>query len=182
MEEIEVPLEKVQEHIHETAHHSHDNLNSRIALLSALVAAVAAVAALLAGYHSNEAMISQIKASDSWSYYQAKGIKASVLQGKTQLLTEMGKTVSEQDQKKLEDYKTDQEEISKKAQEFEHASEHHLHTHEAFARSVTLFQVAIAIAAITMLTRRRRFLFVSLGFSAIGLVFFVQALLSHFSH
>ena len=75
MEEIEVPLEKTQEHIQETAHHSQDKWVGKIALFSAVVAVVAvvaAVAALMAGHHSNEAMITQIKASDSWSYYQAK--------------------------------------------------------------------------------------------------------------
>ena len=40
------------------------------------------------------------------------------------------------------------------------------HQHEVFARSVTMFQIAIAIAAISALTKKRRFWFVSLVFGA----------------
>ncbi len=177
MEEIEVPLEQAQEHIHHAAHEAKENWISKVALISALVAVVAAIAALLAGHHSNEAMITQIKASDSWSFYQAKGVKASVLQTKIQIISELGKPTSTKDEEKLNDYKKEQDEISEKAKEFEHESEHHLKIHETMARSVTLFQVAIAISAITVLTRRKKFLFVSLGFSLVGLVIFIQALL-----
>ena len=177
MEEIEVPLEKTQEHIQETAHHSQDKWVGKIALFSAVVAVVAAVAALMAGHHSNEAMITQIKASDSWSYYQAKSIKSSVLSAKNELLTGLGKTISEKDQEKIAEYKKEQDEISEKAKELEKESEHHLRIHEVMARAVTLFQVAIAIAAITVLTRKRRFFFVSLAFSLVALGFFIQALL-----
>ena len=57
-----------------------------VALSSALLAGFAAVAALLAGHNANEAMLDQIKAADSWNYYQAKGIKAAVLSSKLELL------------------------------------------------------------------------------------------------
>ncbi len=177
MEEIEVPLEQAQEHIHHAAHEAKENWIGKVALISALVAVVAAIAALLAGHHSNEAMITQIKASDSWSFYQAKGVKAAILQTKIQIISELGKPTSIKDEEKLNDYKKEQDEISEKAKEFEHESEHHLKIHETMARSVTLFQVAIAISAITVLTRRKKFLFVSLGFSLVGLVIFIQALL-----
>ena len=60
------------------------------------------------------------------------------------------------DQEKLTEYKNEQEEIKRKAEEKEQASERHLHSHVIFARAVTMFQVAIAVAAISVLTRRRR--------------------------
>lgn len=178
MEELETPIDKIQETIHETAHHSQDNWVGRIALFSAVVAVVAAVAALLAGHHSNEAMISQMKASDSWSYYQAKGIKSSILQSKLDLLDQLDKKKDLKDEEKIADYKKEQSEISEKAKELEHESGQHLSVHEILARSVTLFQVAIAIAAITMLTRRKKFIFVSYGFSILALFYFIQALLT----
>lgn len=177
MDEIEVPLETVQEHIHEAAHQAKETWISRVALISALLAVIAAVAALLAGQHANEAMITQIKASDNWNFYQAKGIKAALLENKMQILSEIGNKKNAQDETKLAEYKKQQEEISEKAKDNEHESSHHLHIHEVMARAVTLFQVAIAISAITVLTRRKKFLYVSLGFSLVGLIFFVQALL-----
>ncbi len=177
MSEIEAPIEQVQEHIHEVAHHSNESWVSRVALFSALLAVIAAVAALMAGHHSNEAMITQIKASNAWNYYQAKGIKAAILQSKIDLISEVGKNSSEKDNEKIFDYKKEQEEIQKSAQEFQTESENHLKTHEILARAVTFFQVAIAISAITVLTRRKKFLYVSFAFSLLGLFSFAQSFL-----
>jgi hypothetical protein len=42
-----------------------------------------------------------------------------------------------------------------------------------------LFQVAIAIGAISVLTHKRTFWYVSLVFGAIGMLFMIQALLLH---
>ena len=178
MEEIEVPLEKTQEHIHEHAAQTHDPFNMRVALSSALLAVFAAIAALMAGHHSNEAMIERLKASDGWAYYQAKGIKAAVLQTRIEIVSALGKQKSPDDLAKLDDYKREQDEISEKSKEQELASEHHLVVHQIFARSVTFFQVAIATAAISVLTRRKRFWWVGLGFGFIGVLFLIQALLS----
>ena len=181
---MEEPVEKIQEDIHERAHeelehHSpHAGLSSKVALTSAILAVFAAISALLAGHHSNEAMIEQIKASDHWSYYQAKGIKASILSAKSELLTELGKPKDEKTEAKLEAYKKDQEEISEKAKERETESTKHLAIHQVFARAVTLFQVAITIAAISILTHRRRFWFVSLAFGALGILSFIEGFLT----
>jgi hypothetical protein len=177
MEEIEVPTEQLHEEMHHHAEHAQEKWISQTALSSALLAALAAVASLLAGHHSNEAMIEQIRASDHWSYYQAKGIKAGILNAKIGILSQLGKKDDAKDLEKSAEYKKDQEEISDKAQEKEHEAEHHLKTHQIFARSVTLFQVAIAMAAISVLSRRRRFWFVSLVFGAAGVGFFLQGLL-----
>jgi hypothetical protein len=59
---------------------------------------------------------------------------------------------------------------------------HHLLTHHVLARSVTLFQIAIAVGAISVLTRRRAFWFVSLAFGLLGLVFLAQSLLASGGH
>jgi hypothetical protein len=42
------------------------------------------------------------------------------------------------------------------------------------ARGVTMFQIAIAVAAISVLTKRTRFWYVALGFAVVGLFFLVQ--------
>lgn len=177
MAEIEVPIERVQEEILEHAHHSRDALMMRIALSSAFLAAFAAVAALLAGHHANEAMLEQIHASDHWNYYQAKGIKSAVLTAKHDLLKAGGHEPSETELEKVAEYKKEQEEIKHEAEEKEKASSAHLGHHVILARSVTMFQVAIAIGAISALTRRRRYWFVSLAFGALGTAFLIQGVL-----
>lgn len=177
MEEIEAPTEAVSEEIHHHAQHATEKWFSHVALSSAVFAVFAALAALLSNHHANEAMIDQIQASDHWGYYQAKTIKAAVLSSKMDMLAALGKKASKQDLVKVSEYRREQEEIAENAKEKEEASENHLKHHVVLARGVTLFQVAIAISAISVLTRRRRFWLASLGFCAVGLGFVAQALL-----
>src|SRR5207245_9317774 len=82
MEEAEVPLEHLHEQVHHSVEHSGAVWISWVALSTAVLAVLAAIAGLLSGHHVNEAMMNQIEASDQWSYYQAKSIKASVLDSK----------------------------------------------------------------------------------------------------
>ncbi len=182
MEAPEVPLEQVQEHVEHHAHMSQEKWISWVALSTAILAAFAAVASLLAGDHANEAMISQIESSDQWAFFQAKGIKAAVLGTKLELLKAVGKETKKGEDEKFAEYKKEQEEIKQKAEEKKHEAEEHLAKHVILARGVTMFQIAIAISAISALTKRRAFWAVGLLFGVIGIVFLVQGLLAHAAH
>jgi hypothetical protein len=175
MEEAEVPLEHLHEEIHHHAEHSGAPWISWVALSTAILAVLAAITGLLSGSHANEAMMDQIRASDQWSYYQAKSIKASVLDAKMTLTD----TATEKDKEKAAQYQEEQAEIKREAEEKEAGAKSHFHRHEIFARGVTLFQIAIAIAAISALTKRRTFWFVSLVFGLVGVVFLCQGLIAH---
>ena len=182
-EEIEVPVEHLHEAIHEAAHgHGHAapahgaNFNMMVALSSALLAVVAAVSALMAGHFANEAMIEQIHASDHWAFFQAKSIKSSILQSKVELLQGLGKPVGAGDEQKMTDYANEQKDISKKAKDLEKESEHHMQQHQVLARTVTLLQIAIALSAIAVLTKKKPLWYMSLVGGAAGLYFLVQAL------
>lgn len=148
---------------------------SGVALSTAIFAVLAAISGLLAGMYANEAMMSQIQASDQWGYYQAKSIKAAILEAKTTLASE----ATDRDKEKAAQYQEEQREIKSEAEHKEAEAKASFHRHEVFARSVTMFQIAIAIAAISALTRRRRFWFVSLGFGLIGVVFLVLGSMAH---
>lgn len=175
MEAPEVPTEHLHEHMEHQAKHSSGRWTLGVALSSALLSAFAAVASLQAGHHANEAVIAQIRAADEWSYYQSKSIKESQLKSKVDLLDTFGKAASAADKTKLEDYKTDKEKIQESAKEKEKEAQGELMTHQIFARSVTLFQIAISIGAVSALTRRPKFWYLSLGVGATGVVFFAQA-------
>ena len=170
MEEPEVPLEQVHEDIGHHAHLSQEKWVSLVALSTAIIAALAAVTGLLAGDHANEAMIHQIQASDQWAFYQAKGIKAAVLESRIEMLKSLGKPVPAENASKLSEYETDQKKIKVDAEEKKELAEHHLRQHVIFARGVTLFQVAIAVSAISILTKRKLFWGMSVVFGVIGLV------------
>lgn len=175
MEEAEVPLEHLHEQIHHHAEHGGPSWISGVALSTAILAVLAAIAGLLSGKHANEAMMAQIEASDQWSYYQAKSIKASVLDAKMTLTAE----ATEKDKEKAEQYKEEQAEIKREAEHKQSEAKSNFHQHEIFARGVTMFQIAIAIAAISALTKRRSYWFLSIILGAVGCVFLVLGWIAH---
>src|SRR6267378_7212126 len=171
MEEAEVPLEHLHEQVRHRAEQGDAAWISWVALSTAILAVLAAITALLSGMHANEAMMDQIEASDQWNYYQAKSIKASVLDAKMSLAG----APNESDKSKRDRYEKEQEEIKSDAEHKEAAAKSNFHKHEVFARGVTMFQIAIAIAAISALTKKRHFWMVSLIFGVVGCVFLIRA-------
>jgi len=115
-------------------------------------------------------MLEQIQASDQWAFYQAKGIKASVLESKMELLKQMGKEADPKDEAKADRYKEEQKDIQKEAEEKANGSKQHLSRHNALSKGVTVFQISIAICAISALTRRKWLWFGSMGLGIIGSV------------
>jgi hypothetical protein len=196
MEAPEVPLEEVTEHIqHHTARHGHgdghgdghgtlagkpapERWTMGVALSTALFAALAAIASLIAGGQANEAMAAQIRSSDRWSEYQAKSIKAHLLDNKIEVLAALGHPESAKDKADQEKYRAEKAELHELAEHLEKESEEHLLRHETMATAVTMFQVAIAMGAIAVLTRMRMFWFISLALGLIGALSFSRGALS----
>jgi hypothetical protein len=185
MPEIEVPTEHLHETIKEAHEHHHHGGGGgevgpswvgQVALSAAVLAVAAAIAALLAGHHANEAMLEQMKATDQWAFYQAKGIKMSQLETKLEVLAALGKEGHDEDRKKVEKYKEQQKEIEDKARELEQGSEHSMRHHVVLARAVTAYQVAIALSAVAVLTKKRLVWLAGLALGLLGTVFLVQGL------
>ena len=187
MEESEVPMEHLHEKIEEAANetsHSESkekgimsNWIGRVALTTAIISVLSAVTSLMAGHFESEAMLEQIKASDGWSYYQAKGIKSEIYAATSKLMKANGKEPAKEDEAKIETYKADQEKIKEKAEEETHLSEDHLRRHAILARGNTIFQIAIAMAAIGILTRQKLLWYISMTLAGVGIFFLVQGLL-----
>jgi hypothetical protein len=172
MDDIEVPTEHLHETIHEQVHHSGDGKEQKwsmlVAISTALMAVLAAISSLFAGHNSNEAVINQIKASDQWAFYQAKGIKAEIKALK------LGN--SPIDSAEYNRYKGEQSSIKEKAEELQKESSAHLEIEKKFAKAVTFFQIAIAISAISILTKRKFLWVISLFLGATGLLFLIQGI------
>ncbi len=168
MEEIEVPIEHLQEQLNESTRESEEKWILLVALTAAILAVLAAITSLLAGHYANEAMIEQLQASDQWAYYQAKGIKFVVIESKIDLLKQLGREASPKDEEKALQYKEEQKEIEKTAHEKESKSALYLLLHNKLARGVTVFQVAIAICAISALTKRKWLWYGSILLGIIG--------------
>jgi len=147
-----------------------------LSLATVIIAVVAAVASLASGTYSNDAVLEknnavlfQNKASDQWSYYQAKGVKKNIADS---FAREFG---SEKFKEEASRYEKEQTEIKVKAEEFTKEvdmangeSAHFLEKHHKMAFSVTFFQISIALMALSSLMKRRSFFVISLLFASAG--------------
>ena len=144
-----------------------------VALTAALLAVLAAITALLGEEYADEAMHAQIKSSDQWSYYQAKSIKSAIVANRIATFEALGKPVSDAVRAQRKRYEKEEDEIKEKAKELEAEAQVDLAHHAWLGRGVTMFQIAIAISAISVLTRRKAFWLVAIAFGIVGLVLLV---------
>ena len=183
MEEQEIPIDQLQDKISEEAEEAkreqREKWTLHTALGTACIAVLAAIAGLLSGHHVNEALINQIKASDQWNFYQSKSIKSEIAASTYKILGNMpdaklgGENVAT-----LARYEKEKEEIKKVAEEFQEKSEKQLGIHVTLSKAVTIFQIAIAIAAISILTRKRTLWYGSIVLTIVGAVFLFIGILA----
>ena len=170
-------------HDHEVEHvaHSSDRFSARIAVTTAILATIGALFSYEVGETQNDALlykndsaIRRTEASDQWNYYQAKSSKQNLAELGAALATGDAsvrfKAEAERYNKEKQDIMADAQKKEKRSEELEAASEAAMHVHHRWAQAMTLTQVAIALAAITLLTRSRRLQFVSYAAGAIAVV------------
>jgi hypothetical protein len=179
-EEFEVrgPHDEALEH---PGHGESDPFAGRIAVMTAILATIGAIFSYQGGsteglalFYKNEAAIRKTEAANQWSYYQAKGEK--------QNLAELGASLTAGDPKTsakfsadVQKYVQQKEAIRAKAESLEKAvaeadqmSERQLHLHHRWAQATTLTQIAISLAAITLLTRRKWLQAAAFGVAGVG--------------
>ena|ERR1700761_4950185 len=181
MAEIEDFSENIHEQSNEHAHHILSEGKEKwvlyVALTTAVVAVLAAICGLLAGDHADEAMLSQMRSSDQWAFYQAKGIKNDVLAAESKMMIAMGKPAIAADTIKIAENKKEQADIMKEAKAAKAESDEHVAKHKILARGITFFQIAIAIGAISIITKRKLLWLTSVGFACVGIFFLLQGTL-----
>ena len=160
--------------------------NNRIAVMTAIMATLGALISYEASVtlgeailSKNEAAIKKTEAADQWNFYQAKSNKQNLAELATKLTA--GKDHDDK-AKDIARYATEKIEIKKKAEateklsrEADERSEKYMHSHHRWATGVTMLQIAISLAAITILTRKNWLEYVSLSCAGIGVVFGVLA-------
>jgi hypothetical protein len=164
--------------VEHAAHHGSDSFSNNIAVMTAVLATVGALFGYLGGATQNEAAlyknnaaIAKTAAADAWNYYQAKSIKQNI--------AEFASTMPGADQEKYKaqaarydadkaNNRKEAEKLHKEPDEWNDKSAHALHTHHQWALATTAEQIAISLAAITLLTRRRWLLSVTYVVAVIG--------------
>src|ERR1700686_1030289 len=122
----EVETENLHEAIKEELEREGGSFLKQISITTAILAVLAAIASLRAGTTVNTALVLkteaarlQSEASDQWSYYQAKGIKAAVQEASRSSWLAIGKEPPVHYEEQLKRYGEEQTEIQKKAREKE---------------------------------------------------------------
>lgn len=185
-DEYEVPSPHEHE-VDEIIEKKGDGLSQKIALMTAVLATIGALISYQSGSAQNEAMflknqsiLKQAEASDQWAFYQAKSIKGHLDDAVASLSnTEEVKSRFLADKAKLDKEKAEVQIEARKLQAESHKlgeeSEAKLHPHERLALALTFIQIAIALAAITVLTRRRWLLWGSVASAAVGIAVAIAA-------
>jgi len=163
----------VDEELHEHAEHAKDPFDKRVAVTMAIIAAMLAVDGVTAHMLTTEELLLQQKASDQWSYYQAKSIRRYTSEVAADLFKgfhDLGTEPVEKYNKAAEKYKQDDEEISKEAKALEAESRmkgdqaHRLDYGEVF------LELGIVFASMAILTKRNTIWFASIGSALVGLL------------
>jgi len=175
-------------HDHAVEHQaqSGDSLAGYIAIFTAILASVGAIVSYQGGdtqnqamLFKNEAVLKKAHASDQWSFYQAKSSKGHLME-----LALVVAPASKHDYYKaqIEKYDSEKKDIKLKAEALEveseqanEASEHAMHPHHRLAQSMTLIQIAISLASITVLTRKKWLFGMAAVAAAGGLVMWALA-------
>jgi len=173
---VHQPHEEMVEH---GAHH--DSLAQRVALTTAILATIGALFGYQAGQMANESMLlkndsiaKKTEESDQWGYYQAKSTRQFIADSLSVLATD--DKMRDKLKADAERYGNDKDGIKKvadalhaEALKLNEESEGKLIPHERMALGVTLMQVAVALASITVLTRKLWLFAGSLLFAGVGI-------------
>jgi hypothetical protein len=177
-------------HDHELEHAAQHAAKSpsagTIAVVTAVLATVGALFSYMggatqanAGLDKNNAAIKKTEASNQWNYYQAKSSK--------QNLAELAVVLAPEDKRagyrdEVERYKKEKAEIKLAAEKLEaesadwdHQSDAQMHLHHRWAQATTALQIAIALAAMALLTARRWLEWGMFGVAGLGVALGIAA-------
>jgi hypothetical protein len=154
-------LQELQEH----AEHAHHNPSmAPVSLTMAVLAVLVAVAALLGHRAHTEEVVQQAKASDRWSYYQAKNIR----EHEDELFSGMAAVVTSNDagaaskfrdkySQEAERYKEDKAKIKEEAEELDREVAKEGRRANRYDLAEVFLEIGLVITSITLLSGKRIF-------------------------
>lgn len=185
----DVPLEAHEhtEHLSENHGSGHDPFVARVAVLVSALAVLAAVSGSLESLEASktlatasEATLNQDEATDAWAEYQADSLKRHLYTimadvnpaQKDKYLQTAKENADKQNGIKVRARKAEAERTALMAASATHEGRHHWLTGAA-----TLFEVAIALSTVSIITRRNWLWIAAAGLSVVGLALLTSAYL-----
>ena len=174
-------LEHAQQGGHGGEGGEHGGMINQIAMFTAIIATIGAIFGYMggatqanAGLYKNNAAIKKTEASNQWNYFQSKSTKQSLAELARDLSAD---EVKAKYQDKVDRYEKEKNEIKvvadkleAEATQWDRQSDEQMHQHHRWAQSTTVLQVCIALAAISLLTRKKWLEYAMFGVGALGIV------------
>lgn len=175
-------------HEHEVEHQSLvPGLGQTVAIFTAILSTLGAILSYQGSLTQiesmllkNEAVLKKTQASDQWNFYQAKSNKGHLMELAGDIAP---KGKADYYRKQAAKYDKEKKEIKQEAERLEREfvaanekSERLMTPHHKLAQGMTLIQIAISLASITVLTRRRWLLGIAVVAAIAGNALWLAAL------
>lgn len=150
-----------------------------VAVTLSILAVLVAIATLFGHRAATEELYLQTKATDQWSFYQAKNMRLHAMQSVADLLDtlepvqkEKAEAVREKYLQEAERYRQEMDGIGEQAKEFEKERELVGRREDRFDASEVVLEIALIICSLTLLTRRKFFWYsgIALGVAGLGVM------------
>ena len=163
--------------LRENAEHGRENPSlAPISVTMAILAVCVAVVSLLGHRSHTEELLLQNRATDQWSYYQAKNIRRHNYEMGVDLLSMMefkdkaqADKVREKYQKEAERYTKEQAEIEEQAKDLEKESALEQRKSNRFDLGEVFLEIALVISSLALLSRKRLYWFLGIVSGLAGL-------------
>ncbi len=180
-------MSEVTEHAEHAEHAAHTN-NKGIALLISVLALFLALSETMGKSAQTAAISDNVRASDTWAFYQAKTIRSSVLQVAAANMTIDSSAASdaalkESQVKQIDTWKKEaarlddepgregRKQLAERAKQIEEDRDTSLAKYHHFEVSSAAFQIGIVLASATIITGMSVLAWISGGLGVAGLLF-----------
>jgi hypothetical protein len=177
--------EEIQE-LQENAEHGHETGLAAVTITMAILAVLVASVSLMGHRAHTEEILNQTKATDQWSYYQAKDIRRRSYELFLDELSvfslqnsEQVAKIKEHYAKEVERYKDEQKEIGSEAKNAENEVLREQRRADKFDLGEVMLEAALVICSITLLTRKKIFWLLGIVLGLAGVVTAALGFLIH---
>jgi Domain of unknown function (DUF4337) len=157
-----------------------------VSLTMAILAVFVATVSLMGHRAHTEEILLQTRATDEWSYYQAKNMRRNNLEALDDVLTALENTKAERAEevrKRFHDeiakYRDQQKDIQGEARNLESEVQRASRRADRFDLGEVFLEIALVVTSITLLTDKRAYWYFGFVLAAIGLICAASGFLIH---
>ena len=148
-----------------------------VSLTMAILAVFVATVSLMGHRAHTEEILLQTRATDEWSYYQAKNMRRNNLEALDDVLTALENTKAERAEEvrkrfrdEIDKYRDQQKDIQGEARNLEAEVQRASRRADRFDLGEVFLEIALVVTSITLLTDKRAYWYFGFVLAAIGLV------------